>query len=189
MMAGDGAHHPLRPQRRRQHRLPGPRRRAGARCRPSTGRSCSAPGDGFLSVFDGGPGRAVRCARALRDRVVLHRIELRIGLHTGECEVSGDDVAGMAVHIAARVGALAQGREILVSGTTYGTIVGAGLDFDYRGEHRLKACPGAGRCSRSTTDAQPRRATSDPGVRARARNGRAPPPSRRHRRRDGRSGP
>ena len=54
----------------------------------------------------------------------------------------------MAVHIAARVGALAEGGEILVSGTTFGTVVGAGLDFDYRGEHRLGACPGAGRCSR-----------------------------------------
>lgn len=106
------------------------------------GRVLNRTGDGFLSVFDGGPSRAVRCARALRDRVARHGIELRIGLHTGECEVIADDIVGMAVHIAARVGALAQGGEILVSGTTYGTIVGSGLDFDYRGEHRLRGVPG-----------------------------------------------
>lgn len=99
-------------------------------------------GDGFLVVFDGGPSRAVRCARALRDRVAERGIDLRIGLHTGECEIIGEDIVGMAVHIAARVGALAQRGEILVSGTTYGTIVGAGLDFDYRGEHRLKGVSG-----------------------------------------------
>ena len=99
-------------------------------------------GDGFLVVFDGGPSRAVRCARALRDRVAAGGLQVRIGLHTGECEVIGNDIVGMAVHIAARVGALAQGGEILVSGTTYGTIVGSGLDFDYRGEHRLKGVPG-----------------------------------------------
>lgn len=99
-------------------------------------------GDGFVSVFGGGPSRAVRCARALRERVASHGIELRIGLHTGECELIGDDIVGMAVHIAARVGALAQGGEILVSGATYGTIVGAGLDFDPRGEHELRGVPG-----------------------------------------------
>jgi len=99
-------------------------------------------GDGFLAVFDGGPSRAVRCARALRDHVAAGGLRLRIGLHTGECEIIGDDIVGMAVHIAARVGALAQAGEILVSGTTYGTIVGSGLDFDYRGEHRLKGVPG-----------------------------------------------
>ena len=81
-----------------------------------------------------------RCARALRDDAA--GVHVRIGLHTGECEVIGDDIVGMAVHIAARIGALAEGGEILVSGTTYGTIVGAGLDFDYRGEHRLKGVSG-----------------------------------------------
>ncbi|MDP8968224.1 MAG: adenylate/guanylate cyclase domain-containing protein [Actinomycetota bacterium] len=104
------------------------------------GRLLQRAGDGFLATFDGAPSRAVRCARALRDDVAA--VHVRIGLHTGECEVVGDDILGMAVHIAARVGALAQGGEILVSGTTYGTIVGAGLDFDYRGEHRLKGVPG-----------------------------------------------
>jgi class 3 adenylate cyclase len=104
------------------------------------GRLLQRVGDGFLAVFDGAPSRAVRCARALRDDVA--GVHVRIGLHTGECEVIGDDIVGMAVHIAARVGALAEGGEILVSGTTYGTIVGAGLDFDYRGEHRLKGVSG-----------------------------------------------
>ena len=99
-------------------------------------------GDGFLAVFEGAPSRAVRCARALRDAVREQGVEVRVGLHTGECEIIGDDIGGMAVHIAARVGALAQSGEILVSGTTYGTVVGAGLDFDYRGEQQLKGVPG-----------------------------------------------
>lgn len=100
-------------------------------------------GDGYVAVFSGGPSRAVRCARALRDSVALRGLDLRIGLHTGECEMLGpDDIGGLAVHIAARIGALAEAGEILVSGTTYGTIVGAGLDFDYRGEHRLRGVSG-----------------------------------------------
>jgi class 3 adenylate cyclase len=99
-------------------------------------------GDGFLAVFDGAPSRAVRCADALSDVVRAHGLDVRIGLHTGECEILGDDIGGMAVHIAARVGALAQAGEILVSGTTYGTVFGAGLDFDYRGEHILRGVPG-----------------------------------------------
>ena len=99
-------------------------------------------GDGFLAVFDGAPSRAVRCASALRDAVAAQGVDLRIGLHTGECEIIGDDVGGMAVHIAARVGSLAGPGEILVSGTTYGTVFGAGLDFDYRGDQILKGVPG-----------------------------------------------
>jgi class 3 adenylate cyclase/alpha-beta hydrolase superfamily lysophospholipase len=99
-------------------------------------------GDGFLAVFDGAPSRAVRCARELRATVTAQGIAVRLGLHTGECEIIGDDVGGMAVHIAARVGALAGPGEILVSGTTYGTVFGAGLDFDYRGDQILKGVPG-----------------------------------------------
>lgn len=99
-------------------------------------------GDGFVAVFDGAPSRAVRCADVLRKVVAEQGVAVRVGLHTGECELIGDDVGGMAVHIAARVGALARPGEILVSGTTYGTVVGAGLDFDYRGEQRLKGVPG-----------------------------------------------
>jgi class 3 adenylate cyclase len=99
-------------------------------------------GDGFLAVFDGAPSRAIRCATALLEVVAQQGVDLRIGLHTGECEIIGDDVGGMAVHIAARVGSLAGAGEILVSGTTYGTVFGAGLDFDYRGEQILKGVPG-----------------------------------------------
>jgi class 3 adenylate cyclase len=69
-------------------------------------------------------------------------MQVRLGLHTGECELIGSDIGGMAVHIAARVGALAGGGEILVSGTVFGTVAGSGLDFDYRREHRLKGVPG-----------------------------------------------
>jgi len=98
-------------------------------------------GDGFVVVFEGAPSRAVRCAAALRAGVAPLGIDVRLGLHTGECEIIGDGIGGMAVHIAARIGALAQGGEILVSGTTYGTVVGSGLDFVFHGEHRLKGVP------------------------------------------------
>ncbi len=99
-------------------------------------------GDGYLAVFAGAPSRAVRCAAALRDGVASLGVQVRIGLHTGECEIIGDDIGGMAVHIAARVGALAQAGEVLASGTTYGTVVGAGLDFEGRGEHELRGVGG-----------------------------------------------
>ena len=69
-------------------------------------------------------------------------LEVRVGLHTGECEVMGGDVGGMAVHIAARVAALAAPGEVLASGTTYGTVVGAGLGFEDRGTQALKGVPG-----------------------------------------------
>ncbi|HEX6390791.1 MAG TPA: adenylate/guanylate cyclase domain-containing protein [Solirubrobacteraceae bacterium] len=106
------------------------------------GEVISRTGDGFVAVFEGAPSRAVRCAVALRAEAKALGVEIRLGLHTGECEIIGDGIGGMAVHIAARVGALAQGGEILVSGTTYGTVVGSGLGFDYRGEHRLRGVPG-----------------------------------------------
>ncbi len=106
------------------------------------GKVISRNGDGFVAVFEGAPSRAVRCAAALRAGVALLGVDVRLGLHTGECELIGDGIGGMAVHIAARIGALAEGGEILVSGTTFGTVVGAGLDFDYRGEHRLRGVPG-----------------------------------------------
>ncbi len=99
-------------------------------------------GDGFIAVFDGAPSRAVRCARALDAAMRELGIDVRIGLHTGECELIGDDIGGMAVHIAARVAALAEGGEILASGTTYGTVVGAGLSWEWRGERELKGVPG-----------------------------------------------
>ncbi len=106
------------------------------------GRSVKSIGDGFLAVFAGAPSRAVRCAAAIRDAVAPLGIDLRMGLHTGECELIGDDVGGMAVHIAARIAALAGAGEVLVSGTVYGTVVGAGLSFEDRGSHELRGVPG-----------------------------------------------
>jgi len=106
------------------------------------GREITTTGDGFLAVFDG-PGRAVRCACAIRDAVRAIGIQMRVGLHTGEIEQHGDDIGGIAVHIAARVGALAEGNEVLVSRTVVDLVAGSGIEFDDRGEHDLKGVPGA----------------------------------------------
>lgn len=99
-------------------------------------------GDAFLITFDGPPSSALRCARAVVEAVRPLGLELHVGLHTGECEIIGDDVGGMAVHIASRVAHLAGAGEILASGTAYGTVVGSGLDFEFRGQHELKGVPG-----------------------------------------------
>lgn len=99
-------------------------------------------GDAFLIVFDGPPSSALRCARAIVEAVRALGMELHVGLHTGECEIIGDDVGGMAVHIASRVAGLADGGEILASGTAYGTVVGSGLSFTFKGSHELKGVPG-----------------------------------------------
>jgi class 3 adenylate cyclase len=96
---------------------------------------------GFLTIFDG-PQRAIRCAMAIRDAVGALGIEVRAGLHTGECELRGDDIGGIAVHIGARVSALAAPGEVLVSGTLRDLVIGSGLDFDDRGIHSLKGVPG-----------------------------------------------
>jgi len=105
------------------------------------GRAVKSLGDGMLATFDG-PARAIRCALALRDAVRELGIELRAGLHTGECEAIGEDLGGLAVHIGARVGALAAPREVLVSGTVKDLVVGSGIDFVDRGKHALKGVPG-----------------------------------------------
>jgi pimeloyl-ACP methyl ester carboxylesterase len=98
-------------------------------------------GDGFLATFDG-PARAIRCACAIRDAVRGLGLEVRAGLHTGECEVHGETVAGIAVHIGARVAALAGPGEVLVSSTVRDLVAGSGIEFDERGEHELKGVPG-----------------------------------------------
>jgi class 3 adenylate cyclase len=98
-------------------------------------------GDGFLATFDG-PARGIRCARAIRDAVRALGIEIRAGLHTGECEYVGNDVGGIAVHIGARVAASARPGEVLVSGTVRDLVAGSGLRFDDRGTHRLRGVPG-----------------------------------------------
>ena len=99
-------------------------------------------GDGVVATFDG-PARAVRCALALRDRVHALGVRIRAGLHTGEIERRGDDVAGIGVHIAARVMALAAGDEVLVSRTVKDLVAGSGLEFHDRGSHQLKGVPEA----------------------------------------------
>jgi len=106
------------------------------------GREIKAIGDAFLVSFAGAPSRAVRCAQAIVAGLEPLGLTVRLGLHTGECEVLGDDVGGMAVHIAARVAALAEPGEVLASGTVYGTVVGAGFRFKDRGTHHLRDVPG-----------------------------------------------
>jgi class 3 adenylate cyclase/alpha-beta hydrolase superfamily lysophospholipase len=105
------------------------------------GREIKTIGDGFLATFDG-PARGVRCATAIAEEVQRLGIEIRAGLHTGECELVGDDVAGMAVNIGARVSSLAGPSEVLVSGTVKDLVFGSGLEFADRGEHELKGVPG-----------------------------------------------
>jgi class 3 adenylate cyclase len=105
------------------------------------GREVNTSGDGFLAMFDG-PQRAIRCAMAIRDAVQALGIEVRAGLHTGECEVRGDDIGGIGVHIGARVSALAGPNDVLVSSTLRDLVIGSGLEFGDRGAHELKGVPG-----------------------------------------------
>jgi class 3 adenylate cyclase len=105
------------------------------------GREVNTSGDGFLAMFDG-PQRAIRCATAIRDAVQSLGIEVRAGLHTGECEIRGDDIGGIAVHIGARVSALAGPNDVLVSSTLRDLVIGSGLEFEDRGAHQLRGVPG-----------------------------------------------
>jgi pimeloyl-ACP methyl ester carboxylesterase len=105
------------------------------------GREVKSMGDGFLATFDG-PARAIRCAEAIRAALRGLGIEIRAGIHTGECDLIGEDIGGLAVHIAARVKALAGAGEILVSRTVRDLVVGSGIAFAERGVHSLKGVPG-----------------------------------------------
>jgi class 3 adenylate cyclase/pimeloyl-ACP methyl ester carboxylesterase len=105
------------------------------------GKEIKTTGDGFVISFDG-PARAIRCAQAINEAIEPTGVDLRMGLHTGECEVRGNDLGGLAVHIAARIGTLATPREILVSSTLKDLVIGSGIDFTERGEHELKGVPG-----------------------------------------------
>jgi pimeloyl-ACP methyl ester carboxylesterase len=105
------------------------------------GREVKTMGDGFLATFDG-PARAIRCACALQGEVASLGVEVRAGIHTGEVELIGDDVGGMAVNIGARIGALAGPGEVLVSSTVRELVVGSGLEFADRGPRTLKGAPG-----------------------------------------------
>jgi len=105
------------------------------------GKWVNSTGDGMLATFDG-PARAVRCAQAIVEAVKPLGIEVRAGLHTGEVELRGDDIGGIAVHIGQRVSALAGPGEVLVSRTVTDLVAGSGLEFEERGEHELKGVPG-----------------------------------------------
>ena len=104
------------------------------------GREVKTLGDGFLATFDG-PARAIRCAQGVVDQARGLGLEVRAGLHTGECELMDDDIGGIAVHIAARVAALAGASQVLVSSTVKDLVVGSGLTFSDRGDHALKGVP------------------------------------------------
>ncbi len=105
------------------------------------GREVVTTGDGILAAFDG-PARAIRCAQAIGTAVRDLGLEIRAGLHTGEIERAGSDVRGVAVHIGARISALAGAGDVLVSSTVRDLVVGSGIEFDDRGVHRLKGVPG-----------------------------------------------
>jgi pimeloyl-ACP methyl ester carboxylesterase len=105
------------------------------------GREIDTAGDGFLAAFDG-PARAIRAARTITDKVKLMGLEVRAGLHTGECEMIGDKLSGIAIHIGARVAGLADAGEVLVSSTVKDLVAGSGLRFRERGAHELKGVPG-----------------------------------------------
>jgi class 3 adenylate cyclase len=105
------------------------------------GKEINTTGDGFVASFDG-PARAIRCGQAIIGATTKLGIELRIGLHTGECEVRGDDLGGLAVHIAARIGSLAQPGKVLVSSTVKDLVAGSGIEFGDRQEQELKGVPG-----------------------------------------------
>src|SRR5215211_3335042 len=106
----------------------------------SSGREVKMLGDGCLATFDG-PARAIRCARAIGDAAGEIGLEVRIGVHSGEIELMDNDVGGIAVHIAARVAALASAGDVLVSGTVKDLVAGSGIPFMDRGVQRLKGIP------------------------------------------------
>jgi class 3 adenylate cyclase len=105
------------------------------------GREVKSVGDGFLATFDG-PARAIRCARAINEDARTLGLQVRAGIHTGECELIGEDIGGLGVHIGARVAALAEPSEVLVSRTVTDLVAGSGIEFEPRGLRQLKGIPG-----------------------------------------------
>jgi class 3 adenylate cyclase/alpha-beta hydrolase superfamily lysophospholipase len=108
------------------------------------GKLVKSTGDGVMATFDG-PARAIACGRDIRDSLRPLGIDVRVGLHTGEIEVRGGDIGGIAVHISARVAAIADAGEVLVSRTVTDLVAGSGIEFVDRGDHELKGVPGAWR--------------------------------------------
>ena len=105
------------------------------------GREVNTTGDGFVAAFDG-PARAVQCAQSIVDGATVLGLDLRAGLHTGECQERGRDLAGLTMHVGARVAALAGPREVVVSSTVRDIVGGSHIDFESRGQHALKGVPG-----------------------------------------------
>ena len=126
------------------------------------GREIDTAGDGFLAAFDGSA-RAIRAARTITDKVKMMGIEVRVDLHTGECEIVGDKLAGIAVHIGARVASLDGSGEVLVSSTVKDLVAGSGLEFTDRGAHTLKGVPGEWRLYAVDRRAGRRRERAPPG--------------------------
>jgi pimeloyl-ACP methyl ester carboxylesterase len=118
------------------------------------GTEVDTAGDGFLAAFDG-PARAIHCAATIVEAVRALGIDIRAGIHTGECEVVDAKIGGIAVHIGARVGALAGAGEVLVSSTVKDLVVGSGIEFAERGAHLLKGVPGEWRLYSVTSVARP----------------------------------
>jgi class 3 adenylate cyclase len=106
------------------------------------GRELDTAGDGFFAAFDG-PARGIACARAIVESAAQQGLELRAGLHTGECEREAEKLTGIAVHIGARIAALARPAEVLVSRTVKDLVAGSGIEFEDRGEHELRGVPGS----------------------------------------------
>ena len=115
------------------------------------GRAVKSTGDGILATFDG-PGRAIRCAQAITESVKQLGIEVRAGLHVGECDVRGDDLGGIAVHIASRIADLAAPGEVLVSRTVVDLVAGSTIGFEERDTHQLRGVPGSWPLFAATSD-------------------------------------
>jgi class 3 adenylate cyclase len=118
------------------------------------GRELNTTGDGFIAVFDG-PARALRCAFAVREAVRRVGIEIRSGIHTGECEMRRDSISGVSVHIAARIAALASPSNVVVSRTVKDLAGGSGISFDDLGDHALKGVPEPWRLYQVVSAGQP----------------------------------
>ncbi len=113
------------------------------------GREIDTAGDGFFATFDG-PARAIHCAQSIGEATRALALEIRAGVHTGECELDGEKVRGIAVHTGARVAALAAPGEVLVSSTVKDLVAGSGIEFEDRGSHELKGVPGEWRLFAAT---------------------------------------